>query len=87
MEEYVREEVSLRDQICEWEQDEQRKMEQERQATQGIRRNLDHLKRGDQQETETGQIDGGRGDSGETDWNRLNEERSAYRLGEAEERE
>jgi hypothetical protein len=56
MEEYAREEVSLRDQIREWEQDEQRKMEQERQATSGIRRNLDHLKRGDQQpiETETG---------------------------------
>jgi hypothetical protein len=44
---YVSREVPLREQIREWEQDEQRKMEQERQALRGARRNLDHLKRGD----------------------------------------
>jgi hypothetical protein len=83
-----REEVSLRDRIRELEQDEQRKMEQERQATQGNRRNLDHLKRGDQQSAETGigqvgQVDGSEG-SGSNDQSRLNEERGANKLGEEE---
>jgi hypothetical protein len=56
-------------------------MEQERHERQGNRRNLDHLKRGDQQSvgTETDQADGSE-DSGNNDQNRLDEERCANRL-------
>jgi hypothetical protein len=73
--------LRLRDQIREWERDEQQKMEQERRDRQGARRTLDHLHRGDQtraaveQTTETAQTDG---EQMETDLERL------YRLDQEE---
>jgi hypothetical protein len=81
---FEQEEVSLRDRIREWEQDEQCKMEQERLVRQGSRRNLDHLKRGDQKaaETATDQADGS-DDFGSSDQNRLNEERLGKDVDEA----
>jgi hypothetical protein len=58
-------------------------MEQERLVSQGHRRNLDHLKLGDQQsvETETDQA-ADEDHSVSSDQNRLNEERGANGLGE-----
>jgi hypothetical protein len=80
---FEHEEVSLRDRVREWEQDEQRKMEQERLARQGRRRNLDHLKRGDQNATETATDQAADEDhSWSSDQNRLNEERCVRRLRE-----
>jgi hypothetical protein len=71
---YLPREASLRDRIREWEQDEQRKMEQERQILRGARRNLDHLKRGDlrSSDEEMDQSSGSE-DSGSDDQNFLNE--------------
>jgi hypothetical protein len=77
--------VPLREQIREWEQDEQRKMEQERQALRGARRNLDHLKRGDLRasDEEMDQSSGSE-DSGSDDQDFLNERRCANSLKEGD---
>jgi hypothetical protein len=80
---FEQEEVPLRDRVREWEQDEQRKMDQERLARLGNRRNLDHLKRGDQKaaETDTEQaVDNEHSES--SNQNRLNEDGYVNRLGD-----
>jgi hypothetical protein len=75
--------VSLRNRIRDWERDEQRKMEQERLASQGHGRHLDYLIRGDQQsvETETDQA-ADEDHSVSPDQNRLHEGQCVDRLGE-----
>jgi hypothetical protein len=75
--------VPLREQIRAWEQDEQRKMEQERQALCGTRRNLDHLKRGDLRSSDEEMYQSSEGeDPGSSNQEFLNDERCANRWGE-----
>jgi hypothetical protein len=79
----VSREMPLREQIREWEQDEQRKMEQERQSLRGARRNLDHLKRRDLRSSDEEMDQSSESeDSDSNAQNFLNNERCANRQNE-----
>jgi hypothetical protein len=72
--------VSLLDRVRAWKQNEMQQIEQEHLARQGNRRNLDHLKRGDQRDEGAAFVQAAENDHSEnveeSDRNRLNEERS-----------